>query len=97
MKIKENKVLLAKKTILKNLESIKASFLNCINQGMADIDNELYNQMLDLAEDVRVSNSVEELEVLIVRCKSLEKDIDSWLAALGQTSISLVWPLPPFV
>lgn len=96
MKKKDNTLLLAQKAILQNLYVIQDSYTDCINRGIADVDNEIYNQIAELIDDVNSITTREELDMIVISSKALEKRVDAWLASFGQTSVSLTWPIPPY-
>lgn len=85
----------AKDLIYGNLEDIRLSLILCVDEGMMDLEDSLYNHLLDLIDDNAVLRTWDEMQALIDRAKILEQDIDAWLAMHGRTTISLTWPNPP--
>ncbi len=82
----------AKETTMANLEVIRQSLLQCVDEGMIDLENVLYNQCLDLMDNGPMIETWGELEELIARAKILEQEVAAWLSLHGRTSISLPWP-----
>ncbi len=82
----------AKQQICENLESLRLSLVLSVDEGMIDLGDTLYNQILALIEDCGVIANWDETVELIDRSKTLEDDIDVWLALHGRSSLSLSWP-----
>lgn len=78
--------------VLKNLETIKTSLIRCVNEGMIDVENTYYNELLELMENARIVNNWDELLEIISRGTTLEMDIAAWLSMQGRTTVSLSWP-----
>ena len=85
----------AKDLALENLEAIRMSLIRCVDEGMMDLEDTLHNEVLGLMDELDVLESWPEMEELIIRSKTIEHDIEAWLAMHGRTSISLVWPQIP--
>ena len=85
----------AKDSTLENLDEIRIALATCLDEGMIDLEDTFYNQILELLEEVSVVNHWEELEELIVKAKVLEQDIAAWLSIHGRSSYSLTWPHKP--
>jgi hypothetical protein len=92
---KDIQLLLAKQVILENLEAIQASLNRCVQEGMIDLDDDYYNEILGLMEDARTLDNWDEMMEAIVRAKTLEIDIASWLSRHGRTTVSFNWPKNP--
>lgn len=82
----------AKEDTLENLEGIKSSLVRCIEEGMIDEDDANYNELLGLIDDAHIVDSWGELGEIIIKGKTLEVDVATWLSFHGRTSISLPWP-----
>jgi hypothetical protein len=82
----------AKETVNENLSTIKFSLIGCIDEGLVDEEDLLYNEALALLEDARVIGNWDEMEELITRAKTLETDVAVWLSMHGRNSVSLTWP-----
>ena len=82
----------AKEDVAENLEAIQLSLINCIDEGLIDLEDAYYNQVLDLLEDARLVSTWDELMEIVVRGKTLELDVASWLSRHGRSGISLPWP-----
>jgi hypothetical protein len=80
---------------VENLEAIQLSLSRCIDEGMIDLEDAYYNQILDLLDEAGLSKTWDELLEVISKAKILEVDVAVWLSGHGRTSISLPWPTPP--
>jgi len=89
---KEPSILEAKDLALENLEAIRMSLVQCIDEGKMDLEDSLHNQLLDLIDDVSILKTWDEMEELVAQAKVLEQDIAAWLSLHGRTSLSLPWP-----
>ena len=85
----------AKGDTVENLQAIKMNLLRCIDEGMIDLEDIYYNQILVLIDEASLSESWVELMEVVSRAKVLEIDVAVWLSGHGQNSISLPWPRPP--
>ena len=93
MKNKEQeKFLLIKEAVLENLALIKRTLEECVEDGMLDPGEDLYNYITTLIEDAEAIAILPELEIVIFRGQDVEKQIDSWLATQGRVTIGLRWP-----
>ena len=82
----------AKEDVAENLEAIQLSLIRCVDEGMIDLEDFLYNEVLDLLEDARIVDTWDELMEIVARAKTLEIDVAAWLARHGRNSVSLPWP-----
>ena len=78
-----------------NLQAIQMYLLRCVDQGMLDLEDQYYNQLISLIDEASISQNWAELMEVIAKAKVLEIDAAVWLSIHGQTSISLPWPRPP--
>jgi hypothetical protein len=85
----------AKDLVYENLDAIRVSLVLCVDEGMMDLEDSLYNLLLGLLDDAAILRSWDELDALVVKAKVLEQDIAAWLAMHGRTSYSLAWPKKP--
>lgn len=85
-----------KKEIADNLNRMRHRLDLCTEQGMPDTDRVFYNELVDLEDEVHFAETLNELSEVIVKAKTLETDIDTWLLRQGQTIISLHWPSLPY-
>lgn len=92
---KDELFLEAKDTAYENLEAIGMSLVQSVDEGMVDLEDSLYNQVLGLMDDASIVSTWDEMEELIAQAKVLEQDIASWLSRHGRTSYSLSWPKRP--
>jgi hypothetical protein len=84
----------AKEAVHDNLETLRIYLAHCVDEGMIDLGDELYNAILALIEDCKIVLNWDEMIELIERAKNFEKDVDVWLSLHGRTSLSLPWPSP---
>ena len=85
----------AKGDTVENLQAIQVNLERCVAEGMIDLGDEYYNQILALIDEASLSKNWAELMEVVTKAKVLEVDVAVWLAGQGQTSISLPWPRPP--
>ena len=85
----------AKGDAVDNLKAIILNLTRCVDEGMVDLENAYYNELLSLVDEASLSGTWDELEEVITKAKTLEIDVAVWLASHGQTSISLPWPRAP--
>jgi len=81
-----------KEETIDNLESLQEALQLCVNGGFHDIGEAIHNQLLDLIDDTVLSSTYPEIEEVIEQAKTIEKDLDVWLAHKGRTTFSLSWP-----
>ena len=87
------KFLAYKDTVIENLSILRANLVTCTDQlGMSDPESKLYNQVIDLEDDVRTVDLPEELDEIISRAQDVEKAMDLFLAREGQNTLGLTWP-----
>ncbi len=79
--------------IRNNLDRMQSRLDVCTQAGMHDPGDQFYNEILGLIDETEIAKSQEELKEVITKAKTLEIDMDAWLARLGQTTVSLHWPL----
>lgn len=82
----------AKETVAENLEAIRLSLIRCVDEGMIDLEDVLYNESLALIDDVLIVKNWDEMDELIAKGKELEQEVAAWLSMHGRTSISFPWP-----
>jgi hypothetical protein len=80
---------------VENLKAIQLNLSRCVEEGMADSNDDYYNQLLILIDEASLSETWDELMEVISQAKILEVDVAAWLSNHGRTSISLPWPRPP--
>ena len=87
------KFLALKDIVIENLNIVRANLITCTDQlGMSDPESKLYNQIIDLIDDVASVDMPEELDEIISRAQDIEKAIDLFLAREGQNTLGLTWP-----
>jgi hypothetical protein len=85
----------ARRSMLENLERIKFDLSLCIQDGLSDPSWTDYNEILDLIEDAKTLETWDDLEEAVIRAKTIETEIASWLSRHGRASVSLLWPKRP--
>lgn len=78
-----------------NLKAIQTNLVRCVDQGMIDLQDAYYNELLGLIDEASLCEDWNSLSEVITKAKVLEVDVAVWLAQHGQTSISLPWPKEP--
>ena len=78
--------------VLINLDKLLFNLNICTDAGMIDRDDALYNRIEDLVEEVKIIDTLEELEEFTTQAKTLESQIDLWLISQGETTVGLEWP-----
>jgi hypothetical protein len=76
-----------------NLDVLKQSLEMCINAGMHDIDEYFHNELLDLIDETVLAKNYPELEEVITKAKTIETDLEAWLASRGSSTLGLSWPI----
>jgi len=87
----------AKGDTVDNLKAIKFNLSRCVDEGLIDLEDAYYNQLLMLIDEASLSETWDELMEVVSQAKILEVDVAVWMSNHGQTSISLPWPRPPKV
>lgn len=93
--VKDPKILAflkARQAAEENVEAIQIILSRCVDAGMPDLGSEYYNALVSLLEEIPECKTWDELDEIIAQAKVLEIDIDAWLSAHGQTTLSLPWP-----
>lgn len=86
------KFLEAKDLVIENLDAIQLSLIRCVEEGMIDLEDFYYNEVLALIEEAAIVSGWDELLEVVAKGKTLEIDIAAWLAHQGRTTLSLPWP-----
>ncbi len=89
---KDHRLTQAKRAVFQNLEDIQVNLRRSVEEGMVDLDNDYYNEVLGLLEDARTAENWDELMEAIVRAKTMEMDIAAWMSMRGRTTVSYSWP-----
>jgi hypothetical protein len=80
---------------VENLEAVELSLSRCRDEGMIDLEDAYYNELLALIDEATLAETWDELMEVVTKAKTLEIDVAAWLSSHGRTSISLPWPKPP--
>ena len=75
-----------------NIGSLRVSLSECIDSGLQDIDDALYNELSSLEDDAKIAENDVDLAAVISRAKTIEKKLDNWYASLGISTLELNWP-----
>lgn len=78
--------------ILDNLQAMTVQLDACIDSGLIDYGCDYYNTLSELQDDIGVAKTWNELEEIVTRAKTLEKDFDTFLSLKGKSTIGLSWP-----
>ena len=78
--------------VLNNFAILHFDLDKCIEMGMIDSESVLYNRIDSLINEIKIVNTIDELEELITLSKAIEMQIDAWLVSQGETTMSLSWP-----
>lgn len=81
-----------KHKILSNLDTLRIAVKDCEDMGMLDIESSLYNQADDLYNQASVSMDMGELEIIYIKAKDIEVNLDLWLSSIGKSTTALSWP-----
>lgn len=84
-----------KSDVIDNLKAIQLNLSRATDEGMVDLEDDLYNQLLGLIDQASVSENWDEMREVIYRGKTLEADVDTFLSEHGQSTLSLPWPCIP--
>lgn len=85
----------AKGDTVDNLKAIQMNLMRCIDEGMMDLEDAYYNQVLFLIDEASLSKNWDELMEVVAKGKTLEIDVAAWLSGHGENSLSLPWPRAP--
>lgn len=97
-KEKLERFLALKEAISDNLEVLKLYLDTIEGEGFSDPESVLYNQITDLVDQIGAITIPQELENIIFLGKTIEKNLDLWLAREGRSSLELQWPdLTPYI
>jgi hypothetical protein len=92
---KLEKFLSLKEDVMNNLANLQELVLECEEKEILRDSNELYNQLETLMENTKSISDTINLEMIIIRGKEIEKQLDVILAERGTSSIELTWPVMP--
>lgn len=85
----------AKGDTVDNLKAMQLNLSRCVGEGMVDLEDGYYNQIIILMDEASLSETWVELSEVVSQAKILEIDVAAWLSGHGQTSLSLPWPRAP--
>lgn len=81
-----------KELTIELIDELMSRLEECLGLGMADENSVIYNELLLLKEDIDVVDSYLVLSEIIHHAKQIEKNIDTWLSAMGRITQDLMWP-----
>ncbi len=86
------KFLSIKEDVIDNILEIQTAINDCTDNGMLDPGDVLYNQVADLLSQAEATDTLADLEMIVVKAKDIEKMVDAWLSTQGTSSFELTWP-----
>ena len=89
---KEEEMLKVKEQVLSNLETMQIAISRFTDEGMIDLNDALYNHVVDLLEEARAMEEIEEFENIVILAKKVEVQLDMWLSSVDRDSTELPWP-----
>ncbi len=92
---KDPQFIQAQNTVLDNLRILETTLDRCVDEGMIDLQSEYHNRLEDLLDGADIAKTWDDLIEVITIAKTLEEDVDTWLAFQGRTTIELIWPKKP--
>lgn len=78
--------------IIDNLENLQVTLQSFEDLGMEDLDDVIYNEILDLIDETKSVDTFEDLSEIITRAKTIETKIDIWSSKEGIENLELEWP-----
>ena len=87
-----HKFLEYKAASLDNLVALSVNLIECKDYGYEDMEDMLYNEILDLEDEVKASDSNLELSDVIQKAKTIENKLDYFYETKGISTMSLTWP-----
>lgn len=88
----EEKFLEAREDVLNNIGILQINLEKCLEVGMEDPGDGLYNSIDNLINHVKNVSSWDMLKEAIEQAKKIEMEIDRFLLMIGQSTVGLTWP-----
>ncbi len=82
----------AREETLENIDLLKETLETCVDAGMLDPGEAFHNQLLDLVDETVIAKGYPELAEVISQARTIETDLEGWLASRGSSTIGLSWP-----
>lgn len=81
-----------REAVLDSLQTLKTSLLEAIDLGYDDIEDELYNKLLELVDMASDAENIEDLSNVITIAKNIETNLDAFLSTKGVSNLEITWP-----
>jgi hypothetical protein len=81
-----------REAVLDSLQTLKTALLEAIDLGYDDVEDELYNKLLDLVDMADEAENVEDLSNTITIAKNIEANLDAFLSSKGVSNLEITWP-----
>ena len=81
-----------KKQVIENLKCLQDNLGSCEEIGMLDEHETIYNEIVDLLDEARGSETISDLSEIITNARVIETNIDSWLSNTGISNTEIIWP-----
>jgi hypothetical protein len=81
-----------REAVLDSLQTLKTSLLEAIDLGYDDIEDDLYNKLLELVDMASESENIEDLSNVISIAKNIETNLDTFLSSKGVSNLEIFWP-----
>lgn len=85
----------AKAQTIETSKDLQVLLATCLAMGMKDHGSRFHNSIIGFLEDFREISTENELREILLKAKTVEKDLSAWLSMQGKTTVSLNWPSPP--
>jgi len=92
MRDEEKKLIDAKEKILQNLSDLVDMLQQCENIGFHDYERAVYNELVDLQDETEAIDIYLELQLVINRSQTVEKQIERFLSQEGVSTTAINWP-----
>jgi hypothetical protein len=74
-----------------NLETIRMTLNECIDEGILDAESDVYNELIELIDQARIVKTYPDLADVITKAKKIETGVDGWLSRKLRETISISW------
>ncbi len=80
-----------KEDTIVNLETIRMTLNECIDEGILDEDSDVYNELIELIDQAKLIKTYPELADVIAKAKKIETGVDGWLSRKLRETVSISW------
>jgi len=80
-----------KEDTIVNLETIRMTLNECIDEGILDEDSDVYNEVIELIDQAKLIKTYPELADVIAKAKKIETGVDGWLSRKLRETVSISW------